>query len=331
MDKQKLIEDLERVYTEHGEPFSRDLYQKYGEHSATTVFRNFGSWKSAREEMGLDRITPRDYSDSRTSNEELLKNLRNTAEKIDGVLTKRDYNELGAFNPSTMYDRFGKWNEAKRKAGLDLADRQKYLSKYTVNEKFFSELDKESAYVLGLYLADGYVSNNSFQLKLKDRDVIEKVKNVIETDAPIECREGKYFDIRINNKEFVRNLRKIASTENKTYNMKIPEILTEINYKHFYRGYFDGDGSISVNKIGQFSVGHSCISKQFLKSLQKINEDVFGTKKDLSTSFNSGTNRFSYASKDDIRKLYSMYDNAEGLYMERKKKVFDKAYDWATS
>lgn len=57
-----------------------------------------------------------------TSDEELLNDLKNVAAKLcRNNLTKEDYNKLGKYSSGTLERRFGKWNIALEKAGLDLS------------------------------------------------------------------------------------------------------------------------------------------------------------------------------------------------------------------
>lgn len=58
-----------------------------------------------------------------TDENDLLEDLRNVYEQLKGEglpLTFRSYNEEGKYSSATMVTRFGSWNEALIKAGLDL-------------------------------------------------------------------------------------------------------------------------------------------------------------------------------------------------------------------
>jgi hypothetical protein len=54
------------------------------------------------------------------SDKELLEDLLKTAKKLSLQSIKmRDYNKIGRFNSATIANRFGRWNIALEKAGLE--------------------------------------------------------------------------------------------------------------------------------------------------------------------------------------------------------------------
>lgn len=125
--------------------------------------------------------------------------------------------------------------------------------KYCVNDNLFNAIDNEvSAYILGLICADGYLIRNGFgiDLNFKDVELLEKIRLAIHFSGNI--REGTH------------DMRKIGVTSNKIYTALINFGLTKTKSKdlgklsvyipeklqnHFVRGYFDGDGCLSYEKV----------------------------------------------------------------------------------
>ncbi|MDL0121000.1 hypothetical protein PNQ29_14840, partial [Halobacterium salinarum] len=69
----------------------------------------------------------------RVSSEELVADIRQTADKLDQkYLTADEYDRRGEYNKSTPIDRFGSWNAAVREAGLEVAHKAQRNSKETL-------------------------------------------------------------------------------------------------------------------------------------------------------------------------------------------------------
>lgn len=135
----------------------------------------------------------------------------------------------------------------------------KLKNRYTLNQNYFESIDNEhKAYWLGFMYADGYVGNehyNNIVISLSDKDYthLEKFKNDISYSGDIrisEIQQGFKTDnnactINFSNKKMASDLRALNLYPNKSTTMsELPDIPEEL-MKHFIRGYFDGDGSIS--------------------------------------------------------------------------------------
>lgn len=146
--------------------------------------------------------------------------------------------------------------------------------KYICNYRYFENIDTpEKAYWLGMLMADGCIMHTHYvrhlktcdswrdryylQLSLKEDDLyhIQKFKKAIESNHPINtynysssiAGEGKYARLVIEDKSLVDDLISHGVCENKTLILKYPDIPAEFD-SHFIRGYFDGDGCISMSK-----------------------------------------------------------------------------------
>lgn len=133
--------------------------------------------------------------------------------------------------------------------------------KYNYNENYFEEIDtEEKAYWLGFIAADGSIVNNGsaleISLKQSDRNHLIKFANAIgETDRMVKdrnqkCSNGKYYStsrISVCSSIMTNHLAKYGIVQNKGFNLVFPDFLKEELLRHYLRGYFDGDGSISTN------------------------------------------------------------------------------------
>ena len=166
--------------------------------------------------------------------------------------------------------------------------------KYPIQEDFFDKIDtEEKAYVLGLLYADGYnnTDRNSVKLTLKesDKEILEKISSVIQPTKPLGLyrtnKSQKGFEnsqnavsLTIANKHISQRLVELGCGKAKTHNLIFPteEQVPKHLQRHFVRGYFDGDGSVSGDKQKQFGfVG----TINFLLPLQQILIEELGFSK----------------------------------------------------
>lgn len=154
--------------------------------------------------------------------------------------------------------------EAFHKFGLPLRSNRDKTLKYTCDSHYFDVINtEEKAYWFGFISADGYITKArsgtnkrvGLSLNTEDKTHIEKFKNAINTNAPINDYEvktsgykigAKYSRIIISDPILAEGLIKCGCIEDKTDRLLYPslEILPKELEKHYIRGYFDGNGSI---------------------------------------------------------------------------------------
>lgn len=129
------------------------------------------------------------------------------------------------------------------------------MKKYSYDENYFENIDtEEKAYWLGFIAADGSIGETcglEISLSYKDIDHLYKFANNIGAEIDIistrMVKEYKVCRIFINNKKIINDLSKYGIIRNKGYKLDFPNFLNDEMLKHYLRGYFDGDGSISTN------------------------------------------------------------------------------------
>lgn len=199
-------------------------------------------------------------------------------EEIDFVKKNRfemSYSEMGKKLGRTRNAVMVKLN----KMGLKLE------KKYSANFGFFDTIDsEEKAYWLGFIFADGFIEQFGFGIHLKGSDIghLKKLNKSIDGNFAIKTfskrleitdKEYQMCSIRIYSKHLADRLIELGATRKKSLTIIFPSdiIVPDELLRHFLRGFFDGDGSISVDKRKmQLRCKFSCASIDFVKSLCKI-------------------------------------------------------------
>lgn len=158
-----------------------------------------------------------------------------------------------------------------------------------LNHNFFKEINtEEKAYLLGFFAADGTIGKNTncMALLIQSRDI-----EILDYYKKAFNYQGKYYlypakvkthqdrlKICINSPINKDNLLSLGFPPNKTYKMfTTPDkIMDKSLYRHFIRGYFDGDGSIITktknSRITKFKITSTNI--KFLEFCKKQFEEL---------------------------------------------------------
>lgn len=157
-----------------------------------------------------------------------------------------------------------------------------------VNEDFFFTWTPELAYILGILATDGYLGDKTgkkkahqIQLSMIDEDIITAIAKIIGYEGRIYTKQppklGIYnskmqYAIKFGNKRVFDRLIELNITPRKTYNLQMPPIPDNL-FSHFFRGVFDGDGTITETKGSNRMLRIIGVSPDFQYGLQKkLNE-----------------------------------------------------------
>ena len=152
-------------------------------------------------------------------------------------------------------------------------------------EKFTSIKTEEDAYWLGFIYADGCVSDEyEFEIGLKESDYLhlEKFRQFLNLTLTVKFKKSNNScRIVYGNKIFTNNLKNLGVLPRKSLTLKFPydKVPKEL-IRHFIRGYFDGDGCISIYKKGKYRTETVCSSllgtKDFLDGIRLHSPIQFG-------------------------------------------------------
>jgi len=119
-----LISDLKLVAQELKQnTLTTPEYNLNGKYSSGVFQKRFGSWNNSLEKAGFE-ITRKNVS-----NDHLFKDLIRVALKLNqGTISITEYNIHGEYNSSTYCNRFGTWNVALKRSGLEKNEENKKVS-----------------------------------------------------------------------------------------------------------------------------------------------------------------------------------------------------------
>lgn len=216
---------------------------------------------------------------------------------------------------------------------------------YTCNYKFFKKIDtEEKAYWLGFMTADGWVSMNKetnsgvigVELQHSDIEHLKKFNKSINGNYKIserkrECPISKKNKIihtcvlRIFSLSMYQDLINIGFSNNKSFDANIPFLSNDL-YRHFIRGYFDGNGTVYVSnqRLGvRFCTASKTLNERLISILKTEGIELSSIE-----MINENGNVIYYpeakTKQDKINLLDYMYKNSS-VYLDRKYKKYLKA------
>lgn len=216
----------------------------------------------------------------------------------------------------------------------------KRKNRYTLNENYFDVIDTEGkAYCLGQLYADGFVGDektNNIVFSSKDKEILVKIAKELEFTGEIrKTRRGGYknskegYSLNFSSVHMAETLREIGLYPNKSLSIdKIPQI-PHLLLRHYLRGYFDGDGSItpveSVNRVKGKEYRYPKLEMTIIATEGMIHEIIktFNIKKcSITKSRTEGMKYLRIKSNGDIKMLYHLFYEDATIYLERKYKVW---------
>lgn len=213
--------------------------------------------------------------------------------------------------------------------------------KYFIDNEKFMNLDiPEYIYILGFIWADGHISSkNNIELYTSSKDFIN-IKNILlksgnwciyKKDKFLKKTNKTYtsYTFRVCDKKLSRFLINLDFKEKSIKSpYKILNLIPNNLKHHFFRGYFDGDGSFSIyNNEKTCKFGLTSTLNQDWTFIDKLFSDIninhykiYKYKRIVGNS-----SYVSISNKSDIILIGEyVYKNSDGLRLERKFKTYNK-------
>lgn len=205
--------------------------------------------------------------------------------------------------------------------------------KFRFNHEYFRDYTPENSYWMGFIDADGHVNTKRGRLELKihcrDVDRLNAFRKSVSRNFPIyHFRTRPQVGIQMISREIVNDLVQ-KNIGVKSPNLEPPIGIAEDCVRHFLRGYFEGDGSVSlaIRPNGGLNPIFEIIGSRYLlewmkaKLIQQAN-----LQSRMSICGREGCYVFKIGSFSSIAKIaHYFYDNVdENLFMARKKAKLEK-------
>lgn len=191
------------------------------------------------------------------------------------VTTNLDIADLAREHGITWQMMYGYFKRRGLKTIKKLHKSTKYQSK--LNDNYFSEINNNTkAYLLGILYADGHIRKRKDKLfcglglQKQDSYILELFKSELECSYKVRIEKNQ-SKIEVQSQKLVEDLIKLGITYQKSRGtLNFPPIDFEY-YNSFILGFFDGDGTISVNEVNKkIQIAMCCTYKPFLERIQEI-------------------------------------------------------------
>lgn len=221
------------------------------------------------------------------------------------------------------------------------------LQRTNVDESFFKTWTSEMAYVLGVIYTDGNIDpgcvrdplrrttlrTGRLTVSQKEPELLEKILKLMKCNAKLLHRKrreyektvsGETYFFHINNDVIYDDLVSFGLSPNKSSTIKFPKIPQDL-LRHFIRGCWDGDGSVYIQKNGNFGASYVSGSYDFiLDMLKELNNAGL---KSVKISRNGKSFYFRFYGKECAKLYRYLYDGiSEDQYLLRKYTVFRNGF-----
>lgn len=208
--------------------------------------------------------------------------------------------------------------------------------KYWADVDFFETIDTPAkAYWLGWMYADGNVHKKGatakISLKIVDKEILQLFSNYIYGCDRVDLdTKNEIATIRITRQKFKENLIKQGCPPDKCFLIRFPTFLSDKLISHFLRGYFDGDGCISIKEKGKRFLIDITSNEYFIdetiKYLQnKLNIFPCKLQKKPKKKKPCNTAALQFSAIEDVKNFYDwVYQDCEDLRLERKYQRFQQ-------
>jgi len=212
---------------------------------------------------------------------------------------------------------------------------QKKIKKHPVNSDFFKKWSPEMAYVLGFIAADGNICHSgrahTLHIASDDKDVIEKIKKVLNYSGPIHQRIRPNtkisYSLRICDQILFSDLNRLGITERKSLTLS-PTVKNKF-ITDFLRGFLDGDGTVYLRNTkypSRLGVVFYTASKPMIEFVHSALKNILGsiyasTIRSRVTKYQNPYYSISLGHKSSRELYLKLYRNTS-LYMDRKYNKF---------
>lgn len=206
---------------------------------------------------------------------------------------------------------------------------------YHFDEHYFDIIDtQEKAYYMGMLWADGHncIERGSIIIELQEQDaaLLEKLNALVKNERPIRRQNlhdknpnwQNQYRLVLQSKYTSNVLESYGMFQNKSLVLTFPSWLNKSLYASFIRGYFDGDGCITLQSSNhnRSAMINMVGTKMFLEKVS----DIIQTTLDVGVSIERDKRArdpiciLRCSKRDDVVKILNWLYCDANIYMQRK-------------
>jgi len=188
--------------------------------------------------------------------------------------------------------------------------------------------NKNFAYAIGLFTADGCLSSDRRHLEFnsKDKEQVENFRRCLNLDNNITKKGSgnekvkKYYRVQFGDVQFYKFLESIGLKSRKSKRLQRLKISKRF-FPDFLRGLFDGDGTFGEfnhpeSQYPQLRLRFASASKQFIRWLHQEIKKRLNTKGFIGNG--KGNENLIYAISDSLKLINYMYYSPNVVCLSRK-------------
>jgi intein/homing endonuclease len=193
-----------------------------------------------------------------------------------------------------------------------------------IDKNYFKIIDtEEKAYLLGFLYADGGNIGKAIVLCLhqQDRNILDfyhdrlKLTNKI---TEIKRNGSVYYRLNIGHKEVIDDLVNLGIVQKKTQLIRFPTFLRPELKKHFFRGYFDGDGCLTISQTRNKANFSITSNEDFCKDIKNYMENEIGEILQVVKVKNKNIYRLLCCGNKKILRILDWLYDGSSVYLPRK-------------
>lgn len=220
--------------------------------------------------------------------------------------------------------------------GVARRDSSSCVRRYICDYQYFDTINtQEKAYWLGFLAADGAITGKNevtVSLACVDREHLIEFKNALKSSHPVKnyFYENRHSFCRfsIKSDHMTQSLNRMGIVKRKSLIVRTPDIPKEL-LKGFYRGYFDGDGSLIIparNGNITFAISSNLVFlKQYQDYLvQECNVNAIKIYSDTRSS--QGYGDLKYCGKDQVKRILDHFYLDSTIHLKRKWELYKSLF-----
>lgn len=212
--------------------------------------------------------------------------------------------------------------------------RKAVIRSRVANHDYFETIDTvDKAYFLGWMISDGAIIENktrknrsrviSLEINSNDRYILEMFADKLDAPKDIVKDHNKrgHSYIRFSSEKMANDLEKLGVFARKSMRNELPKIKESLT-SHMLRGYFDGNGIITIDKTDSCHIAFYG-SKRICEQVRDLLEEELGFNKNKISK--TTCYHIWYGGNGNIRKFFKfIYLDCDSFYLKRKYEKFRK-------